>query len=262
MDNDKPAAILVVSFGTTHPVTFERCIAATERAIAARFPEHPVYRAFTSGVVIRRLKEKRGIAVDTVAEALARIAEDGFTRVAVQPTLILSGIEYEKMRKTIAGYPNMRAATGRPLIGKNEDCAEAAAILMEENPLAPGEALMLMGHGTEHAANDVYRAMQAEFDRGGYRAFIGTVEGTPSFAEAVARLAASGASRARLLPLMFVAGDHAKNDMAGAGEGSLLSLVQQAGIEAEPILRGLGESKAIQSLYATRAEAALREVMA
>ena len=250
MKNDIPAAILVVSFGTTHPDTLERCIAATEQAIAARFPEHPVYRAFTSGMVIRRLKEKR------------RIAEDGFTRVAVQPTLILSGIEYEKIQRNLADTPNMRVALGRPLIGKTEDCAEIAAVLMQENPLAPDEALMLMGHGTEHAANDVYHAMQAEFDREGYRAFIGTVEGTPSFADSVARLTASGASRARLLPLMFVAGDHAKNDMAGAGEDSLISLVNRAGIGAEPVLRGLGESKTIQSLYAARVEEALGEVMA
>lgn len=262
MKNDIPAAILVVSFGTTHPDTLERCIAATEQAIAARFPEHPVYRAFTSGMVIRCLKEKRGIAVDTVKEALARIAEDGFTRVAVQPTLILSGIEYEKIQRNLADTPNMRVALGRPLIGETEDCAEIAAVLMQENPLAPDEALMLMGHGTEHAANDVYHAMQAEFDREGYRAFIGTVEGTPSFADSVARLTASGASRARLLPLMFVAGDHAKNDMAGAGEDSLISLVNRAGIEAEPVLRGLGESKTIQSLYAARVEETLREVMA
>lgn len=261
MCNDKPVAILMVSFGTTHPVTLERCIAATERTVAGRFPGCPVYRAFTSSVVIRRLKEKRGIQVDTVKEALERIERDGLTSVAVQPTLLLSGIEYEKMQKALAAHPSLRVAVGRPLLGDASDCAALSGILMEENPLAADEALVLMGHGTEHEANAVYAAMQAEFDSHGYRAVIGTVEGTPSFADAVAGVKASGASRAKLLPLLFVAGDHAKNDMAGEEEDSLLSLVKQAGIKAEPIIRGLGESLAVQALYAARAEAAVREVL-
>lgn len=258
--NDR-TAILVASFGTTHLDALARCIAATEHAIAARFPEHPVYRAFTSGMVIRRLKERHGIAVDTVAEALARMEADGFRRAAVQPTLLLGGIEYEQLAHAAQGRPGLRTAVGRPLLADAADCAAIASILMAENPLRAGDALLLMGHGTEHTANDIYRILQETFDQKGYRAFLGTVEGTPSFADAVSRLSASGATRAKLLPLLFVAGDHAKNDMAGGQEGSFLQRALAAGVQAEPILRGLGESEAVQALYAERAAAALREVM-
>ena len=78
--------------------------------------------------------------------------------------------------------------------------------------------------------------------------------------DAVARLTASASVRARLLPLMFVAGEHAKNDMAGEQEGSFLACARAAGIAAHPVLRGLGESEAIRALYVRRVEAALREV--
>ena len=46
-------AILAVSFGTSYPDTLEQTIAATERALAASFPDWEVRRAFTSGMIIR-----------------------------------------------------------------------------------------------------------------------------------------------------------------------------------------------------------------
>ena len=86
MKTDGSTAILMASFGTTHPDALERCIAGTERSVAARFPGYPVYRAFTSSMVIRRLKQRHGIAVDTVGEALERMKADGVRRVAVPPS--------------------------------------------------------------------------------------------------------------------------------------------------------------------------------
>ena len=262
MNNKISAAILVVSFGTTHLDTLERCIAATEKAIAERFPEYPVYRAFTSGIVMRRLKEKYDFQVDSVQQALSRIEQDGFTRVVIQPTLLLRGIEYEKMERLAKTCSKLQVAFGKPLIQDETDCAAIAKILKDENPLVDKEALILMGHGTEHEANRVYCALQEEFDRLGYPAVIGTVEGTPDFSDAANAVKALGIAKAKLLPLMFVAGDHAKNDMAGEEEDSLLSMVQAVGVSAEPVIRGLGESPAVQKLYALRAETALSEVLA
>lgn len=260
MKLDGSTAILMASFGTTHPDALERCIAGTERSVAARFPGYPVYRAFTSSIVIRRLKQRHGIAVDTVGEALERMKADGVRRVAVQPTLLLGGIEYERLLRVVQGCTGLCAATGKPLVAGQEDCEALASAIMAEHPLVQDEALLLMGHGTEHAANHVYHALQEAFDKNGYRGFIGTVEGEPSFMDAVARLTASASTRARLLPLMFVAGEHAKSDMAGEQEGSFLTCARAAGIAAHPALHGLGESEAIRALYVRRVEAALREV--
>ncbi len=96
---EKNTAILAVSFGTTHMDTLERCIAATERAVAEGFRGYPVYRAFLSAMVMGRLKEQHGLQVDNVGEALARIEGDGYGQVAIQPTLLLRGYEYELLAK-------------------------------------------------------------------------------------------------------------------------------------------------------------------
>lgn len=256
----RPTAILMTSFGSTHLDTVEQCVARTERAVAERFPSCRVYRAFTSGMVIRRLREQKGISVDTVSQAMERIRNDGYTQVVVQPTLLLGGIEYERLLREVEKAEGLRVLVGRPLIVTERDCETMASVLMSDQPLDEGEALLLMGHGTCHKANEIYDTLQRIFAAKAYRGFIGTVESTPTFEDAVKQMKASGATRARLLPLMFVAGDHAKNDMAGDEEGSFLSVAGALGVEAVPIIRGLGECDAVHGLYADRVEEKLREM--
>lgn len=253
-------AILVVSFGTTHLDTLENCIWATEQDIAEHFPEYPVYRAFLSTIVMRRLQEKYGLHVDSVEEALERIRRDGYQKVVVQPTLVLGGIEYDLLREKMRKEKALSIAVGCPLLMDQKDGEVLAAVIQEEHPLKEQEALVLMGHGTEHEANAVYGQLQDIFRQQSYPCFVGTVEGIPSFEDAVGLLKASGVSCARLLPLMFVAGDHAKHDMAGS-EDSLMTMVQEAGIQAIPVIRGLGESRSVRKLFVERAAEAMKAIV-
>lgn len=251
-------AILAVSFGTTHMDALKRSIEATERAVAEQFPDCPVYRAFLSATVIRRLKERYALQTDSVGEALTRIEADGHKQVVIQPTLLLPGGEYGHLAKE-AEKTGLRTVIGRPLLERDADCEALASIVMEENPLREGEALVLAGHGTDHEAGSVCFRMQKFFEEKKYPAFLSVINGKPSFQDAVEKLLFRGARRAKLLPLMFVAGSHAKNDMAGE-EGSLLSLVREAGIFPDPVFRGLGESPGMQALYVERVREAMKEL--
>ena len=49
-------AILAVSFGTSYRDTLQRTIAATEEMLGKTFPDWEVRRAFTSGMIIRKLQ--------------------------------------------------------------------------------------------------------------------------------------------------------------------------------------------------------------
>ena len=84
--------ILVVSFGTSHLDTMEKTIDVIEREIAERFSDCRVYRAFTSRMIIRKLKRTGVMEIDTVKEAVKRMASDGIEDVIVQPTHIINGI--------------------------------------------------------------------------------------------------------------------------------------------------------------------------
>ena len=54
----------------------EKNIAAIEREAAAAFPGWTVRRAFTSGMILRKLAQRDGLALDDVPNALTRLAEE------------------------------------------------------------------------------------------------------------------------------------------------------------------------------------------
>lgn len=59
-----------------------------------------------------------------------------------------------------------------------------------------------------------------------------------------------------LLPFMFVAGNHAKNDMAGE-EDSWKQELEAAGYQVRPILKGLGELPSIRNIFLEHLEEVL-----
>ena len=249
-------AILVVSFGTTHPDTLEKTICAIEGDLAAAFPERKLYRAFTSGMVIRRLRGSAGMQIDTPAEALTRMLSDGVTDVLVQPTHIINGEEYETLVSAVEEYRAKFAhiRLGTPLLTGLADYLQLASILAEEIPEEPGTACVLMGHGSSHYANSAYTQLEyALHDLGRQDILIGTVEGYPGPDEILRRLKERNIRTVELRPLLIVAGDHAKNDMSGGAPDSWRSRIAAAGYEVRCLLKGLGEYPAVRAMFAAHA---------
>ena len=243
--------LLVVSFGTTHEETCEKNIAAVERALAAAYPGREVRRAFTSNRV-RKALAGRGMAIDDVPTALQKAREEGFANVAVLPTHLLYGREYDKLcaqaARETASFESLHVAP--PLLADKEALYALAETLAAAFPPQEGTALALMGHGTDHLVNPVYAALQTIFRLLGREdVFIGTVEAWPTLEDVALQLQRGGYRRVVLTPLMLVAGDHAVNDLAGEGEDSWKSVLQSQGLETEIVLRGLGEYEAIRALY-------------
>ena len=123
--------------------------------------------------------------------------------------------------------------------------------VMDQFPsLSDQEALVLMGHGTEHCINPVYAALDYQFKEKGFKnVFVGTVEAYPDIAVVEKMVADYNPKKVILLPLMVVAGDHASNDMAGDEEDSWKSIFEKSGYEVECILKGLGEFQSIRDIY-------------
>ncbi len=94
MENRTPRpVILVTSFGTTFEGTRSVTVGAIESAIAERFPEYEVRRAFTSNNIRRILLNRDKIRIDSVPEALEKLIADGVKKVVVMPTHMLEGDE-------------------------------------------------------------------------------------------------------------------------------------------------------------------------
>ena len=157
--------ILMVSFGTSHLDTMEKTINVIESEAQQRFSGWRVYRAFTSHMIIRKLKRTENMNIDTVGEALTRMASDGIEDVAVQPTHILNGIENDRMMEDLMEHMSMfrRIRVGKPLLSSVEDYKKAIHGIMSETELADDEVLVLMGHGTDHHANSAYPTLEYTF---------------------------------------------------------------------------------------------------
>ena len=252
-------AILVVSFGTSYQDTLDKTIAATERAIAGAFPDWEARRAFTSSMIMKKLRARDGLQIDNVAQAMGRLEDEGYTHVAVQPTHVMHGEEYEKLLAQLEPYRHRLAIqVGEPLLDKQEDYEAVTSALLGWLPqLEQEEALILMGHGPAHFANSAYCQMEQHLQEHCDRIFVATVEGFPTL-ERVKKLLAARPEikKLTLAPLMLVAGDHARNDMAGEDD-SWKAQLEEAGYSVRCVLQGMGECPAIQQIFVRHCAAAV-----
>ena len=259
-EEQKPV-MLVASFGTSYNESRDITIGAVETALQKAYPEYEVRRAFTSQIIIDILKEREGLEIDNVTEAMERLVADGVKEVVVQPTHVMEGFEYDDVMKEIKGYKDQFESLkiGHSMLQTDEDYETLVQILAEETKdyNAEGTAIVFMGHGTEHASNATYAKLQEKVTEAGLNNyFIGTVEATPSLDDVLDLVRESGATKVVLEPLMIVAGDHANNDMAGDEEDSWKSVFEAAGFEVECVLRGLGEMEGVQQLIVKHASEA------
>jgi len=262
-ERKEDAAVLVVSFGTSYNDSRDLTIGAIEEAIAEACPEYEVRRAFTSQIIIDKLKDRDSLKIDNVVEALDRAVEDGIKELIVQPTHLMDGFEYNDLAKELTGYVDKfdRIVLGEPLLMSDADFdAVVQAITEKTASYDDGEtAVCFMGHGTEAASNAVYAKLQNRLKEAGYENYyVGTVEGTPTLEDVTAALKAKGTyKKVVLLPLMVVAGDHANNDMAGAEEDSWKTVLEKEGYEVTCVLEGLGQIEAIQDIYVAHIRSAM-----
>ena len=256
--------LLVVSFGTSFNDSRRLTIGAIEQAVEDAVGDtFAVRRAFTAQIIIDHILKRDKVQIDNVEAALKRAQDNGVKTLVVQPTHLMAGIEYDELKETLAGYADSfeKVAVGEPLCASDDDKSRVADALIEvTKDYDDGEtAIVLMGHGTEHASNALYAEMQQVFDdKGAANIFVGTVEAEPSLEDVLAKVKEGNYKRVVLRPMMVVAGDHANNDMAAEDDPeSWYSQFRAAGYEVETVLEGLGQIPAIQDIYVEHAKAAI-----
>ncbi|MBU5485606.1 sirohydrochlorin cobaltochelatase [Clostridium sp. MSJ-11] len=245
--------ILVVSFGTSYEETRKVTIEAIENRIKETYSDYEVRRAFTSGMIINKLKKRDNLYIDNTEEALERMAKEGFEEIYVQTLHIMPGEEYDDIRIAVhkARKNFKKLVLGRPLLYRTSDYNKAVKALKGQIPEREEDhAVVFMGHGSTHPANSTYSQLQCIMDVEGFKnVFIANVEGFPELDVLLPKLRENNIKEVTLMPFMLVAGDHAINDMAGDEEDSWKTILENEGYKVNIYLHGLGENKEIQNIF-------------
>ena len=242
-------SLLMVHFGTTYDETRQKTIDAINEKARTAFPKMKVSEAYTSRIVMKRLG-KRGIKKDTPVDALLRLRGEGFKTVIVQPSYIIDGIEMDHLRKEVDQVRPFfdSIKVGTPLLYSVEDAEKVCEILVKRHAadIKKREHVLFVGHGTEGPATALYSQLDYLLRANGHANYhVATIEGYPTQETAVAKIQTMKGKKVTLVPLLFVAGDHANNDISIEWKEAL----EKEGLTVDVKLEGLGEVPEIQDLY-------------
>lgn len=247
------AAILVVHFGTSYDDTRAATIDVLNAAMREAFPGIELREAWTSRIIIRKLERERGIRKENPTRALIRLHEEGYTHILVQSSNIIEGTEMKELRREVESlslnFKDIRV--GAPLLYAPADYAAVVKALIPAVRAEQSKGqILLVGHGTPDPATASYAMLDYMLKAESHPdCHVGTVEGYPAFADALRLMKKQPARTVTLVPLMFVAGDHARNDIAGDWKTRL----EEQGFRVNLYLKGLGENPAIRQIFVDHA---------
>ena len=166
-------AIVVVGFGVGDAQVKKRCIDSLLEDLSRSFGEdYDIYEAWTSDF-LRRKMAKEGYVYPNLAGVLEDLKAQDYKRVAVMPTHLTPGEEWQKkIRPVLKEYEGVFQRLGfmEPVLtaASPEEfafIAEDIQAFFQLEDLADGEELVLMGHGSPHYHNPIYEYLQSFTDK-------------------------------------------------------------------------------------------------
>ena len=247
-------ALLMVHFGTTYDETRAKTIDAINEKAVKAFPQLKVREAYTSRIVMKRLAQ-RSIKKDTPIDALLKLRSEGIKTVKIQPSYVIDGIEMDRLRQDVEQlrpfFDSIWVST--PLLYTVEDAEKVCEVMVKRHAVdtKKREHVLFIGHGTEGPATALYSQLDYMLRANGHSNYhVATIEGYPTQETALAQIKAMKGKKVTLVPLLFVAGDHANNDISVEWKEAL----EKEGLVVDVKLEGLGEVPEIQDLYIKRIE--------
>ncbi|MBO5025083.1 MAG: sirohydrochlorin cobaltochelatase [Bacteroidaceae bacterium] len=244
-EGDK-AVVVAIHFGTSHSDTRRNTIDKFNDRLRKEFPECDFREAWTSRIIVRKMAQQ-GERIYVPSELFTELQREGYTHVLIQSSNIIEGTEMENLRAEIETVKKDFKAIrmGEPLLSSSEDYEKAilavAAFYGNEKT-----ANVLVCHGTQGNRNSSYTMLDyvlrdKEYDNW----FVGTIEGYPSYDNLVKNMKRNKVKKVNLIPFMFVAGDHAKNDIALEWKENL----HKTGFKVDVTLHSIGELDGILDIF-------------
>lgn len=247
--------IVMAAFGTTTRAldTYRFMDARLRR----QYPDTEFRWAYSSRMVRDWIKGRRNIDLRHPHEVLNDLSLEGHPWAVVQSVHMMCGHEFFRLVEEVRSC-DIRTAVGLPLLSNPHDYERVARILVANGDRKSDEAMVLVGHGTDHPSWAAYMALNhimADAFAPGIE--IGMIEGGYLSPKTVVRkLKAGGFRRVLLAPMMLVAGVHFEEDIAGHGD-SWRTVLKNAGFSVRVVCDGMGKHPDIVDLFGDHIQAAL-----
>ncbi|MBE9547146.1 MAG: sirohydrochlorin cobaltochelatase [Proteobacteria bacterium] len=248
--------IVITAFGTTTKAvdTYDYM----DAKIRESFSDHEIKWSYTSKMVRNLVKKKQKIELKSTKEVLTELEDEGYNQAVVQSLHVLCGTEFHRLINETKQC-RIRTSIGLPLLSS---LADYSALITGIGNIfsTPGndEAVVLVGHGTEHPVWSSYIALEYLLQKEyGSNIYVGVVEGENSCDRIVQAVKGRGIKSVLLVPFMIVAGVHFKEDLIGDSEDSWKSRFEREGIEVRAVDKGLGYYPFIVDIFIDHIKQAL-----
>ena len=250
----KEPAIVIVAFGTTTDAreTYDFFEEQLKRELPEPWHNATITWAYTSEIVRERVNKKFAEQGDprryqSLSQVLANLEDKGYRKIAIQSLHIFPGHEYEGMEKEIAAFRGLglHIEYGGTLLHRWTMLSAAVKAVAPEFLSATDGCTLLVTHGTPEtfdASNNTYLGFDRYLHqkRFGNKVFVGTVEGVLPREQAMEQAKECSPARVRVVPFMYVAGDHIMNDIMGDkankdGTPSWAMELKSAGVKVETV---------------------------
>lgn len=262
VDNEK-TGILLVHYGTSNDKSRAQTIDKLNSRVAETFPDCAVVEAYSAPSVIKTLA-KRGIKKLYISQALDSLKALGCNKLVVQSTMLLDGVMTEMLRTEVGKVKNDFRAVSvvRPLLYSVDDCRTliemlTKSLLADKSVATKKSQVVLVGHGSDSPANAMYSQIDYLLKAEGKSSWhVGTIEGFPKIENVEQQLKNSKNKNVILVPLLYIAGNHQKEDIDGVWKTQL----QTKGYHVDVFGKGIGEMTEIQNMIIGKIDAQIKTV--
>lgn len=260
--NEK-TGILLVHYGTSNDKSRAQTIDKLNSRVAETFPDCAVVEAYSAPSVIKTLA-KRGIKKLYISQALDSLKALGCNKLVVQSTMLLDGVMTEMLRTEVGKVKNDFRAVSvvRPLLYSVDDCRTmiemlTKSLLADKSVATKKSQVVLVGHGSDSPANAMYSQIDYLLKAEGKSSWhVGTIEGFPKIENVEQQLKNSRNKNVILVPLLYIAGNHQKEDIDGVWKTQL----QTKGYHVDVFGKGIGEMAEIQNMIIGKIDAQIKTV--
>lgn len=262
VDNEK-TGILLVHYGTSNDKSRAQTIDKLNSRVAETFPDCAVVEAYSAPSVIKTLA-KRGIKKLYISQALDSLKALGCNKLVVQSTMLLDGVMTEMLRTEVVKVKNdfRSVSVVRPLLYSVDDCQTmiemlTKSLLADKSVATKKSQVVLVGHGSDSPANAMYSQIDYLLKAEGKSSWhVGTIEGFPKRENVEQQLKNSKNKNVILVPLLYIAGNHQKEDIDGVWKTQL----QTKGYHVDVFGKGIGEMTEIQNMIIGKIDAQIKTV--